>query len=219
MKLKPLFLAVFSASLVTGCTSNLISEQSMCFDDNGDYVECRDLKTPNSGMPINAAQGLGKYTTAPYSDPSLFKTTLHFQLLGEYVEQIAMELKDNFMSERQEGPIVITSIVDLDNSLQNTSLLGNQISELFYTELQDIGFHVSDHKVTNFIKINRRGDTVMSRDIQELKKNLNIGYVLTGTLSQNKLGITANIRIVSLSTNRVAASATKLLPQAIVNNY
>lgn len=219
MKVKSLYLALFSVIAINGCTTNKVSDEPMCFDDQGEYVECSELTGSASRLPVSPGSSHGEHSAAANMDPSLFKTPLHFQLLSEYVEQMAMDLRRNASISMFAEPVAITSIVKLDNSLQSTSMLGNQLSELFFTQLQEVGIPVSDHKVSGFIQVTQAGDIVMSRNVKDLRHNLNIGYALTGTLIQNSLGHVVNVRIVSLSTNQVVASATKMIPRIVTDKY
>lgn len=215
MKFKALYLAMFSATLMTGCVSNDLPEDNICFSDSGEVMDCSDL---TSDLSVNPTNPDSIYSPEKLQDPTLFKSNVNFILLSEYVEQMAMELETK-LSHRITTPVAVTSFVTLDSTLKNTTLLGNQISEYFINELKGVGIPVSDYKVTGFIQVTPSGDLAMSRKLQDLKSDLNIGYVLTGTLVENELGIVINARIVSLESNKVIVTATKLIPNIIINKY
>lgn len=215
MKLKSLSLAILSASLLNGCQSTdsieAIAEQSLCFDDAGQVIECSSLTQPMAATPTHPNS---VYQPVKLEDPSLFNPKLNFVLLNEYVEQMAMDLHHNLQGQ-MITPVAITSFVTLDSTLKNASLLGNQLSEYFITELKNVGIPVSEHKVTGAIEVTPNGDFAMSRDLYELNPELDINYVLTGTLIENKRGTVINARVVSLQDNSVVASATKLVPNLV----
>lgn len=211
MKFKALHLAMFSATLMTGCVFNDLPEDNICFSDNGEVMDCSELTT---NMSVNPTNPDSIYSPEKLQDPTLFKSNVNFILLSEYVEQMAMELESK-LSQRIATPVAVTSFVTLDSTLKNTTLLGNQISEYFINELKGVGIPVSDYKVTGFIQVTPSGDLAMSRKLQELKGDLNIGYVLTGTLIENERGTVVNSRIISLDNNKVVASASKLVPSIV----
>ncbi|MFM9597580.1 FlgO family outer membrane protein, partial [Streptomyces scabiei] len=63
-----------------------------------------------------------------YQDSTQFTPLKHHKTLVNYVEQMALDLVDTMQSE-QDIAIAVTSFVDLDASLNNSSQLGNQLSE------------------------------------------------------------------------------------------
>ncbi|MBU2917113.1 hypothetical protein KO505_03935 [Psychrosphaera sp. F3M07] len=207
-KLLPLSIITLA---ILGCASKGLPEENICFSDEGEVMDCREL---SSHLTFNTSGNNSVSSPEKAQDPTLFKSNINFVQLSEYVEQMAMELKSK-LSQNLTLPVAVTSFVTLDSTLNNTTLLGNQVSEYFINELKGVGIPVSDYKVTSFIQVTPNGDLAMSRRIHELKTDLNIGYVLTGTLIENKSGIIINSRIVSLSTNNVIASASKLVPTLI----
>lgn len=217
-KLFPISLLIISSQF-SGCASHKMEDETICFNDQGMPISCADIEQESNNLSMNIASPKSKYMPRAVMDPSLFNSRINFIVLNEYVEQMAIKLQEQTNPKYMSSPVAVTSLVTLDSTLENTSLLGNQISEYFINELKGVGYKVSDHKVTGHIKVTSNGDMAMSRDIQKLKHNLSIGSVLTGTMIQNQRGMVINVRIVSLETNRVIASTTKLIPRLIVNEY
>lgn len=214
MTKKLLSILIVAASQISGCSSNDIDEQ-VCFDDSGEQIDCRYV---SKNLRLNSTMQNSEFVAIKNQDPTLFKTAINFQLLKEYVEQMAMNLRESSSSDSYMAPIAVTSFVSLDSTLQNTDVLGNQISEYFISEMQNVGFIVSDYKVTGYIEVTEGGDLAMSRNLKNLKQDLNIGYVLTGTMVENQNGMIVNARLVSLSSNRVVASTSKLIPEIAIPN-
>ncbi|MFT6528844.1 MAG: TolB-like protein [Psychrosphaera sp.] len=214
MNFKKIPLALLMAHLVYGCTSSNVANKGYCFDDSGEVVECLDRKET---LALNPTSALTEYQTNKVKDPSLFNSNLDFQLLKDYVEVMAMNLKQQSDPNGIRNLVAVTSFVQLDSTLKNTNLLGNQLSEHFISELRNVGIPVADYKVTGSIQVTPKGDLAMSREFAELNQNLNIGYVLTGTLIRNERGIIISARIVSVSNNQVIASTSKLLPNLIAD--
>ncbi len=215
MKLKSLYLAILSTSIVTGCSFNnvfnSIPDEHICFSDEGVVIDCQNMQD-NIAVDPSAFSNPISVNRAP--DPSLFKSKVNFVLLTEYIEQMAMDLEKT-LAGNIYGGVAVASFVELDSTLKRTNLLGNQVSEFFITELRKVGLPVSDYKATGYIQVTPSGDFAMSRKVYELKNNLNVNYVLTGTLVENERGTVVNARIVSLSSNRVVATASRLIPSLV----
>lgn len=215
------FTALSAAGLLIGCSSNLFSvsieEKDLCISQNGDNIKCQpdvaesepDPKYRFSPMPEEPNWGAVR-------DSSLFYTSLHFNLLNDYVEQMALDIRQDLEGVKLAFPIAVASFVHLDSELSNTNIIGNQIAEYFITELRDMGLAVNDHKVTGNLQVTAKGDFAFSRNVRQLKKNQNVGYVLTGTMTKQMNGILINARVVGLTSNMVVASSTKLIPNAVL---
>jgi TolB-like protein len=199
--------AVFTASCGTTFFSELGHNDQICFDNNGDTIECSNLFL--ASPPLNIED-------KPINT-TLFYSKTNFVLLNEYVEQMAMKLGDDLRGINVTSSIVVTSFVFLDSSLKNTNTLGNQIAESFIGELKAVGLPVNDIKVTGAIQVTPLGDFALSRNSEELKLIQNVGYVLTGTMVNNDKGIVINARIVGMTSNRVIASTSKFIPNIILS--
>jgi len=202
--IKMLLIILIPSSLIS-CASNKTSR--LCAHDNGAFYECNDLKASRSNN-----------SNMSYSSPSAFSPNLHFQLLSEYTEQMAAELQKDLIGVEIETPIVVASFVYFDSTLNRTNNLGNQLAEYFINDLQEIGLPVSDHRIAKTFKISPEGDFTFSRNMSELKTNIEIGYVLTGTLVKNDRGVVVNARLINYKTNVIAASTSKFLPNIAIRD-
>jgi TolB-like protein len=179
------------------------NSERLCANDDGTFYTCQDTVLQNIEMKPH---------------PSLFSTDLHFNRLGEYTEQMAADLQNDVRGMRVDQPIVVASFVHLDSSLQNTDTLGIQLAESFINELQQIGLPVADHKLMGVLDVNVKGDFVFSRNMGQFYNEVNIGYVLTGTMLRNSRGLVINARLINFKTNAVVASTSKFLPNIVINN-
>ncbi|TWX67485.1 FlgO family outer membrane protein [Colwellia sp. C1TZA3] len=200
---KLLLIVFIPTSLVSCSSSGPIDTSRLCAQDNGDFYQCNNSQTA---------------TTPAKKSSTLFNTNIHFQLLSEYTEQMAADLEKDLIGVNIEQPVVVASFVYFDSTLQTSSALGNQLAEFFINDLQEIGLPVSDHKLTGRLDVNSQGDFALSRNIDDINDSIDIGYVLTGTMITNTMGIIVNVRLINFKTNRVAASASKFLPNIIVQS-
>ena len=110
-----------------------------------------------------------------------------------------------------DSRIAVASFVNLNN-LDETNKLGMELAENMMHEMHVRGFGVVDFKTREALKVKANGDFVFSRDINELKKQYNIHYFLSGTISRNVDGAVINARLVQADTSLVASSAQGFLP-------
>ena len=136
--------------------------------------------------------------------------------LNDYASQLAMELMDNATRLTQQDMVGVASFVRLNQSLSDSTVLGNQLSEYLITELQDFGLAVVDFKLAGGITVTPVGDFVLTRDGAALAKQVEMDHVVTGTIIEDDRGVRVNARIVSLENKQVVASANVYIPAFIV---
>lgn len=156
-----------------------------------------------------------------YDSSKQFIPGKHHKTLANYVEQMALDLVDTLESENDEDTpninIAVTTLVDLDASLNNSNQLGNQISETLIHQLQKFGYSVVDFKTTDTIDVNNRGDFAFSRDIAKLSEDQMASHVLAGTLIYRHNGVIVNTRVINVKTKQIAASSRKLIPLYVLD--
>jgi len=89
----------------------------------------------------------------------------------------------------------------------NVERFGNILSENLVHEMQVQGYRVIDFKTKNSIKVDSKGDFVLSRNAKELSSVATINFVITGTITRYKGGVMVNARMVQLGTNVVISTA------------
>jgi TolB-like protein len=207
-KITKLMGIAFLGTALSACSSLQLLQginaknERLCANDDGTFYTCQDRVLQNIEMKPH---------------PSLFSTDLHFNRLAEYTEQMAADLQKDVSGMQVDELIVVASFVHLDSSLQNTDSLGIQLAESFINGLQQIGLPVADHKLMGVLDINEKGDFAFSRDMGQFYNDVNIGYVLTGTMLKNSRGWVINARLINFKTNAVMASSSKFLPNIVVN--
>jgi TolB-like protein len=183
-------------------TSSTSPSTKLCANDDGTFHTCEDMWKQNKIIEPH---------------PSLFRTDLHLNKLSEYTQQMAAEMQRDVQGMQIDQSIVVASFVHLDSSLQNTNALGIQLAESFINDLQQIGLPVADHKLMGVLDVNGKGDFAFSRNMEQFFNDVNIGYVLTGTMVKNNRGMVVNARLINFTTNKVVASSSKFLPNFMVN--
>ena len=96
------------------------------------------------------------------------------------------------------APIGVSVIVDL-NKLHQTTDFGRLLSEDLISQLQRKNMAVIDIKAQNFMLINPKGEFYLSRNINNLRKEYKIGYVLVGTYSVGNYSTSVNVKMIDAS--------------------
>lgn len=138
--------------------------------------------------------------------------------LNDYASQLAMALMENATRITQNDRVGVTSFVRLNQSLENSTVLGNQLSEYLIAELQDFGLAIVDFKLAEDITVTPYGDFVLSRKGKSLAKQVAMDHVVTGTLIEDSRGVRVNARIVSMENKDIVASANIYIPAFIVTD-
>lgn len=134
--------------------------------------------------------------------------------LTDYAAQLAFKLAG--FDELKGAKVGITSFVEFDDSLAQTTALGNQFAEAMVTLLPKYGVDVIEYKLTRDIDVSPRGDIALSRDVLKLQQKVGMDYVMTGTLIATRRGIQINSRVVSVQGQKVIAAASTMVPHLVL---
>lgn len=158
------------------------------------------------------------YAQSGYHQVESFRPRFTYKSVQDYAAQLSMDLVRTRHGLGPESRVGISSFVKLDATLQNTTILGNQLAEFMIAEMQQQGMHVVDHKLMPALEVTSYGDIAFSRDVMRLSQQNVMDHVLSGTLIEKANGVFVNARIISVNTNRVVASATLLIPDFVVES-
>ena len=126
--------------------------------------------------------------------------------LNLLVDKVVSEMLSNNQYVSKQHSIAVASIVELDD-LISTTRLGQQISEGIVHSLHVSGYRLVDFKLTGTISVTPEGDFIHSRDWQRLKNEMDIDYLVSGTLDEYEGGIYLNVRMVGFHSQVVVASS------------
>lgn len=144
-----------------------------------------------------------------------FNPRFTYKSVQDYAGQLAMSLFKNGNGLNGNARIGVSSFVKLDTSLQNTTILGNQLAEYAISEIQQFGLNVIDFKLMPALQVTSNGDIAFTRNVMELANNKIMDHVLSGTMIEKRDGVFVNARIIQLGSNRVVASASILIPRFV----
>ncbi|WP_240615542.1 FlgO family outer membrane protein [Alteromonas facilis] len=137
--------------------------------------------------------------------------------IGDYVKNMAQDMIGNMQYVSTKTPVAVTHFALLDSNLEETNLLGHQMAESFVHELHNFRIPVIDYKATDYVRVTEHGDFILTRNYLELRNELPMDYVLTGTLTKHQGGYLVNARILALQSKAVVASAQTLIPFYVVD--
>ncbi|WAJ69434.1 FlgO family outer membrane protein [Catenovulum adriaticum] len=211
-------LAVATASVLTlaGCHSIAKWQQK-----NADTNQSAEKQAQLNDEIFNGHQD-AEYTNYWARSPHAYlnKKTAHLRSdtqldISDYVEAMSMRLIKNMRYVSDKTPIAVTSFVPIDSNLEQSNLLGMHLAESFQHNMQNLGLSVIDYKATGTIRVTDQGDFSLSRDIDELKHNHPIEYILTGTFTYKDTGIDIYARVIGVESRAIVASSQGVIPTAV----
>lgn len=187
-------------------------------DDDGQSKRAIDLQGYKGQQNSELETSSRQMYLNPYERVQSFRPSFTYKGVEDYASQMSMQLVKNAVGLTPNMRIGVASFVKLDETLQNTTVLGNQMAEHFLTQLQEYGLGMVDHKLMPVLQVTNRGDIAFSRDVMKLSQQKVMDHVLTGTMIEKHDGIFVNARILSLQDNRVIASAHLTIPWFVANS-
>lgn len=134
--------------------------------------------------------------------------------LLDYAAQAAFKLAG--FDALRGAKVGVTSFVEFDPSLRQTTAVGNQFAEAMVSLLPQYGVDVIEYKLTRGITVGPSGDLALSRDIKALQANVGMDYILTGTVVTTKRGLQIHSRVVSVGQQKVIAATSTLIPHLVL---
>lgn len=201
--------------------TKLVNTQPVCVTSTGMVAKCKNLNNE-----ITSVQSAKTYEPkSQQTSKKLVRPYLHSlqnarstAMLGEYIEQLSMDLIAHLKSNNETPLVGVTSIVEVSSNLSTITPLSNVLTEEFITELQHQNIYVVDYKITNGITVSPYGEFVFYRNsVEELSED-KINHVLAGTLTYTKQGIIVNARVVEFESKKVISSAKKLIPYFVFDS-
>jgi TolB-like protein len=112
----------------------------------------------------------------------------------------------------QKKSVAFTTLVWMDtltlkNDERAATMLGHQISSSLKTELVQRGGKVVEHKSAQAISISDNASYYLTRKLNELSQNIEVSYVLAGTMLEMKGGVAVNVEVIDVNSHIVVSSA------------
>jgi len=138
------------------------------------------------------------------------------QKVNDYTDRLAHDLYKNMRNKILNHPILVTSFVKFDDTLQKTSKLGNLVSESLIGNLQEYDIQIMDVHLMGVIDITPTGDFVFSRNGDNILYTGEVTYVLSGVIIESERGFTINARIMELKSKKIISTASTFIPSFVI---
>lgn len=161
----------------------------------------------NSGCATTGSSSSGKKVSGQMPAPhgiAVVSPTIA-GLASGLAAQLGSNLRDDDLGN---WPCVATTIVDIDN-LERSNRFGRTLAENLGTEIFRQGGQVYELRSGNAFYIEPgTGEMTLSRDVDNLAKDIKARAVLTGTYSMGANSISVNIRLINLQDKAILSVAT-----------
>jgi TolB-like protein len=134
------------------------------------------------------------------------------EVFQQAVADLASQLNQN-MGRRAGQVFILTSFSDL-NRLQESSHLGQLLSENLIHELQVRGWDLVELRLANAVSVNSAGEFGLSREHRRLKEQFQASGIITGTYSLAGRYVMVNARVMNYETGAVVSTAQVRLPMS-----
>lgn len=112
----------------------------------------------------------------------------------------------------QTNAVAFTTLVWMDTLTYKSeqgaaSALGHQISSSLKTEFVQRGGKVVEHKSGQVISMSPDASYYLTRQLKELSDNIDVNYVLAGTMLEIQGGVEINIEVIDVTSHIVVSGA------------
>lgn len=109
--------------------------------------------------------------------------------------------------------LIVATVVDI-NHIENSSPLGRTISEQVVSRLVEYHMQLIEMKLRNNIYIkNDTGELMLSRNVEDLAKQVKADAVIVGTYSNSYDTVYVNLKIINPLTNVIISTVDYKLPK------
>jgi TolB-like protein len=157
------------------------------------------------------------------SSVDYFSVVSKQNLFASHSSNLVTQLMYNKRFNYKNKPIAVTTFVWLDTLSfkqieQPRRMFGHLLSESIKTELVKSGGEVLEFRSASALSISPDASYFLSRDLSELSNNVNVDYVLTGTLSEVDGGIWVHAEVIDIKTNKVKSAARQFFTNEVISS-
>lgn len=139
--------------------------------------------------------------------------------ISNYTSKLAFELFKSLRGKKLDSPIAVSSFIDFDSDSQNSSTLGQLISENLLGQLHKQNIAVVDIHLMDALHINEKGTFAFNQEMEGYFYSESVKYVLAGFITQHAHGVAVNARIIQFNNQQILATASTLIPYYVADIY
>lgn len=172
-------------------------------------------------MSLNVSCTLMTSTHSPddknLKDTSVYEKKPLIKNVNHYTKWLIQDLFSNIDAPNNSVIFAVVNFALLDSDLKTTNHFGRQLQESIMHETNRTGFSVIDLKSSGRLQLTAAGDIFWhSEKTDELTGDINIDYVITGTMTKHQGGYLLNARIIDVETSALISSSQILVPTSVV---
>ncbi|MBH0057301.1 hypothetical protein I6F65_10020 [Pseudoalteromonas sp. SWXJZ94C] len=161
---------------------------------------CSLIPQPEPSVSTNAP----KAAMAPYT-------------VNDYINNLTVQLshiKEPLSSNTRIGVSSFYFADALDSKLmtEQASGLSQQIQESLLTQMTQLGYNTVEYRLANNLNLSTNADSVLSRDLAQLRKRQNIDLIVTGTVTRQQHAYIVNARLVNINNKQVLSAGSTEIP-------
>lgn len=161
--------------------------------------------------PAHLSDNKKSDNTSTYEQKPLVKNVNH------YTKWLIQDLFSNIDAPNNSNIFAVVNFALLDSDLKTTNHFGRQLQESIMHETNRTGFSVIDLKSSGRLQLTTAGDIFWhSEKTDELTGEINIDYVITGTMTKHQGGYLLNARIIDVETSALISTSQILVPATVV---
>jgi TolB-like protein len=161
---------------------------------------CSLIPQPEPSVSTNAP----KAAMAPYT-------------VNDYINNLTVQLshiKEPLSNNTRIGVSSFYFADALDSKLmtEQASGLSQQIQESLLTQMTQLGYNTVEYRLANNLNLSTNADSVLSRDLTQLRKRQNIDLIVTGTVTRQQHAYIVNARLVNINNKQVLSAGSTEIP-------
>lgn len=156
-------------------------------------------------MLLMAQTGCSSFNGTRLESTLGIKTNL-IQFSYTIADQLAENTLPPLIRHHPDMPILITTFVD-NNNLEQTSQLGRILQEHIASRFVQLGYTVREIKLSSTLNIEQKsGETILSRDLSQLKTGQQAQAILAGTYSRINRILYISARLINPTNHNILAT-------------
>ncbi|GAA59633.1 hypothetical protein P20652_1496 [Pseudoalteromonas sp. BSi20652] len=161
---------------------------------------CSLIPQPAPSVSTNAP----KAAMAPYT-------------VNDYINNLTLQLshlKEPLSSHARIGVSSFYFADSLDSKLmtEQASGLSQQIQESLLTQMTQLGYNTIEYRLANNLNLSTNADSILSRDLTQLRQRQNIDLIVTGTVTRQQHAYIVNARLVNINNKHVLSAGSTEIP-------
>ena len=135
------------------------------------------------------------------------------QVFASIADQLLILDKFDYKNKAMAiSTLVWTDTLVMKDPKHRHYLIGHQIADGLKVEFVQRGGKVIEHQSSSAISMTKHASYYLSRDLDELAKQIDIQYILAGTLLEVENGVMVHAQVIDIYSKEIVGSAKQYVP-------